>query len=408
MGNELDWEFFKGQLPPDWKQRAVTMGLIRPQPPQLHAKVTDIEQILRPLMHRVGLNKSLSGTTAEADSAGVVDLSSVALHKWERKLGPYLATLLADLAKEQQGLESWSWAGYEVLVADGTTITRPGATGTTARVHYALRLADLTIVQVQVTDPHVGESLRMFDVQPGQLWVVDRCYANLPNIAAVVQAGVQVLARYNRGALPLYSTEGQVFDALEHARGVREVGQMREWSVWVHPDGAEPICGRLCIVRLPEDKVREAYKRLRREYGSKVSPQMLEAANWVMLFTTVPRERMSTPGVFELYRLRWQVELEIKREKSLGGLDGLPNFRPDTISTWLHAKMLLQLIARKVVSAAVAFPPGALGVGAELDEAASDPSPDAQSRGTRRCRNMARHGPGARSSSGRPKLRLAS
>lgn len=150
MGAELDWEFFKAQLPSDWKQRAETMGLIRPQPPQLNTKVTDIEHVLRPLMHPVGLNKPLSSTTDEAGSAGVADVSSVALHKWERKLAPYLATLLADLAKEQAGFESWHWVGYEVVIADGTTITRPGATGSTARVHYGLRLADLTSMMARV------------------------------------------------------------------------------------------------------------------------------------------------------------------------------------------------------------------------------------------------------------------
>lgn len=59
------------------------------------------------------------------------------------------------------------------------------------------------------------------------------------------------------------------------------------------------------------------------------------------------------------YRLRWQMELEIRRDKSIGGMDKLPNFRADTIATWLQAKLLIQQIARKIVSPAVAFPPGA-------------------------------------------------
>jgi hypothetical protein len=364
MEAELDWEFFKAQLPPDWKQLAVEMGLIHPQPPQLHTKVTDIEQVVRPLMHRVGLNKSLISTTAEAESAGVVDLSSVALHKWERKLGPYLASLVAQLSQEQATFAPWRWAGYEVVVADGTVITRPGATGTTARVHYVLRLADLTLVQLRVTDAHVGETVRMFDLPAGQLWLVDRNYANPPGLAAIFQAGSEILARYNRGTLPLYEAQGQPFDGLEHARRLHRVGAMQEWTVWVHPDGAEPIRGRFCVLRLPEDKAQEARERLRREYGREVSAETLEAASWVMLFTTVPQERMSTRQALELYRLRWQVELEIKRDKSLGGLDELPNFRPDTIETWLYAKMLLQLVARKLVTSAVAFPPGALRAGA--------------------------------------------
>jgi len=387
---ELDWEFFKAQLPPDWKRRAVEMGLVRPQPAQLHAKVTDIEQVVRPLMHRVGLNKSLLGTTAEAESAGVVDLSSVALHKWERKLSPYLASLVADLSREQATFAPWRWAGYEVVAADGTTITRPGATGTIARVHYVLRLADLTLVQLRVTDAHVGETVRMFELSAGQLWLLDRGLGNPPGIAAIVNAGSEVLNRYNRGTLPLYDAQGKPFEALEHARQVHRVGATREWTVWVHPEGAEPIRGRFVVQRLPEDKAQEARERLRREYGHEVSAEMLEAAAWVMLFTTVPQERMSTQQALELYRLRWQVELEIKRDKSLGGLDGLPNFRPDTIETWLYAKMLLQLVARKLVTSAVAFPPGAPRAGAGAAPRTASRADAAHRQG-----DVARHGPRA-------------
>ena len=54
MAVEFDWELVKAQLPAGWRELAIERGLIRPQPAQLHAKVTDIEQVLRPLLHRIG------------------------------------------------------------------------------------------------------------------------------------------------------------------------------------------------------------------------------------------------------------------------------------------------------------------------------------------------------------------
>jgi hypothetical protein len=56
-----------------------------------------------------------------------------------------------------------------------------------------------------------------------------------------------------------------------------------------------------------------------------------------VVFTTVPAEELADEAILALYRLRWQVELHIKRDKSLGGLDRLPNFRPDTIEGWVSA-----------------------------------------------------------------------
>jgi hypothetical protein len=54
----------------------------------------------------------------------------------------------------------------------------------------------------------------------------------------------------------------------------------------------------------------------------------------------------------KLYRLRWQVKLEFKREKSIGGLDRLPNFRDDTVTAWILAKLLLAQVGRRVMDQA--------------------------------------------------------
>jgi hypothetical protein len=51
-----------------------------------------------------------------------------------------------------------------------------------------------------------------------------------------------------------------------------------------------------------------------------------------------------------LYRLRWQIELQFKRWKTLCGFDRMPNFRPDTIESWLYAKILAAVLLEKLTS----------------------------------------------------------
>jgi hypothetical protein len=70
----------------------------------------------------------------------------------------------------------------------------------------------------------------------------------------------------------------------------------------------------------------------------------------VVLFTTTSSERLSAAQCIELYRLRWQVELQIKRWKSICGFDRMPNFRDDTIVSWLYAKMLAAVLLEKLAS----------------------------------------------------------
>jgi hypothetical protein len=309
------------------------------------------------LLYRVATNSSLKVAAATAFAGQVADISSVAFHLWERKMGPFVADMVASLAETESRFAGERWAGYDIVIVDASVLCRPGASGTTARVHYALRLTSLQAVDLQVTDDKGGETFRRFHPEAGQLWIGDRGYANPPGIAFVKDCGAEVLVRYNRGSLPLYDVAGQRLDVRAKLTKLTKVGGAREWAAWVQPQGGERICGRLVAVRLPADKAEEARERLRREQGSAVTDESLAMAEFVVVFTTVPKEKLQAERVLELYRLRWQVELHIKRDKSIAGLDRLPNRRPDTVYTWICAKMLLVQIARKLTSPDNAIPP---------------------------------------------------
>lgn len=354
------WEAIEAVLPEGWREMEKAYGLIRPQPPQLKAKVDDIGKLLRLVFYHVAGNTALVITTGAFAAAGLIQISGVALHKWMIKIGPYLAELTAQMTRDDATFAPERWASYVAKAADATTVTRPGATGTTARLHTSLRLSDLRVDQVHVTDETGGETLRRFEIAEDELWILDRGYANPPGIAHAKAGNAEVLVRYNRGALPLYDSSGNELDVWAKLAELRNPLDAGEWQACVHPKGDKPISGRLCAIRLPPEKAAEARARLRKEQGAAVTPDSLAMAEFVVLFTTVPPERLSTTLIIELYRLRWQIELSYKRDKSIAGLDKLPNFRPDTISSWLQAKMLLLQITRKLATPGVAFPPGAL------------------------------------------------
>jgi len=352
-----DWEMIVAQLPLVWREMAEPHRLFPKKfPAHMGTKIKDVEVPLRLVLHHAGTGASLKVTTAAAAAAGIVDISHVGLHKWMMKIGPYLADLCGHMAYDNAVFSADRWSGYEVMAVDASALSCPGAKGTTARVHYAVRLADLHPVEIQVTDYTGGETYRRFEPESEQLWIGDRGYANPPGIAFIDDSGAKVLVRHNYGSLPLYNGAGQSFDVRAKLAQLKRPGIAREWKVWVHPRNHEPISGRLCAVRLPPNKAREAQKRVRREHGKSTTAAMLEAAKYVVVFTTVPASRLDTAMILELYRLRWQVELFIKRDKSIGGLDELPNFKPETIYSWICAKTLLLLISRKIVSSKVSIP----------------------------------------------------
>jgi len=113
------------------------------------------------------------------------------------------------------------------------------------------------------------------------------------------------------------------------------------------PDNVAP--GRLIAYRLPDEAVERARQRLRREKGSEPSARTLEAAKYVLLFTTAVRARLDAGRCLRGYRLRWQIELQFKRWKSLCGFDLLPNWRDDTTLAWLYAKVLLGALLDRIL-----------------------------------------------------------
>jgi hypothetical protein len=349
---KLEWEMIAAQLPDGWRELATEMKVIRPLPEYLGTKIKDIDTAMRLVFHHVA-GSSLRMTTAVGAAADIVAISPVALHKWMKKLGPYIARLLVQMV-DGAAFAPEKWAGFDVIVADASTVQRPGSKGTTARVHYALRLADLTPRHMEVTDEHGGETARRFRAEPGELWLLDRAYANPPGTGSIFDRGAHVVVRYNRGSLPVLTVHGERIDVMDLLRATRDREQVHECRAYV-PEGDRWIPGRLCWLRLPEQKAAAARERAQKE-GS-CDEDALDASEFVVIFTTIVTE-LSAAQLLDLYRARWQVELEFKRAKSIGDLDRLPNFLPETIYTWICAKLLLQLVAKRIASPAVAFPPG--------------------------------------------------
>jgi hypothetical protein len=219
-----------------------------------------------------------------------------------KRIGPYLAILLSRMV-DGAAFAPEHWAGFDVIVGDATTVQRPGSKGTTARVHYALRLADLSTRHLEVTDEKGGETARRFRAEPGELWLLDRGYSNPAGVDAIRDRGAHIVVRYNRGTLPVYDARGKRIDVAALLRSTTGRAQAHESQAFVH-FGDKRIVGRLCWLRLPEDKAEEACERVVREMGDDCNAETLAAAEFVVVFTTVQHE-LSAAQVLDLYRARW-------------------------------------------------------------------------------------------------------
>jgi hypothetical protein len=337
-------------LPADYRELAVTLGAI--QPGHVNARIKSADDLLRCVLLHVAQDLPLRATAAViAETCGLV-VSPYCLHIRMRASGAYLGALVASMFGKSAPSANETFAGYDLVAVDATAFSGRRASGTDARIHAAIRLADLRVVEATAFGVEVAESFRRFQWREGQLAIGDRGYCNTPSIAWVVDHGADVLVRFNRGSTPTFDRSGAPIDLLPWVRPLA-IGEIAEQRVRIRGtiDRKERwIEGRLVATRLPDDKAEEARQRVRDELGKKASPASLEMASFVVLFTT---SELSAAQCFDVYRLRWQIELLFKRWKSLCHFDKLPNERADTILSWVTAKLLLGLIVDRLAGAEV-------------------------------------------------------
>ncbi|MBF0150251.1 MAG: transposase [Magnetococcales bacterium] len=193
----------------------------------------------------------------------------------------------------------------------------------------------------------------------------DRAYATTKNVEYVHQNKGKIVVRMNQQSLPLYSDKSERINLLEILKGITEPGQTAEVSANVH--GNENIIpGRLCLIRKDDKAICEAHKKLKRRAQRKqhvVRDETWEIAKYVLVFTTLSKEKWSASQVLELYRFRWQIELGFKRFKSLAELGHVPKYDDQSARAWLLGKLFICLLTEKLISMADSFSPwGLVGI----------------------------------------------
>lgn len=268
-------------------------------------------------------------------------LSKTALRKRLQHCHCWLGALIVTLLQARQ-VRLLHRDGVRLRLVDATTIRQPGAKGTAWRMHLSLDLGEACLAGVEVTDAHGGETLARFPVQPGEIRVADRGYAFERGLGPVLAQGGQMVVRINWQNLRLEEEDGRRFDLPAWLRTLQAATPQQERPVWLTTEQGR-FALRLVTCRLPSEKAEEARRRARRAAQKKkhqVDSRTLLAASFVLLLTNLPTDVWSTSDVITLYRIRWQVEMLIKRFKSLLAFDGLRARDSDLAQTYLLGKVL--------------------------------------------------------------------
>jgi hypothetical protein len=304
----------------------------------------------------------LRETAARAKEGGIAQVSDPAILKRVRRASDWLQWMALGVMERWffKGRPSLSEGPKRVRIVDGTNIQEPTSKGTSWRIHYSIELSSLLCNEVKVTGPEIGESFCRFVIEPGDLMIGDRGYAHKKGVYHVVSNGGDVLVRISLSSMGFQDPQGNRFDLLEHLRSLR-FQRIGDWPVVISYQGHE-IMGRICAIRKSQTAAKKARKQIIREYKRKgkarqPKPETLEAAGYTFVFTTLDQS-IPADTILKIYRARWQVELAIKRLKSLLGMGRLHMMQPESVRAWIHGKLLLAFLVEALVVAARFFPWG--------------------------------------------------
>jgi Transposase DDE domain len=214
----------------------------------------------------------------------------------------------------------------QVEVVDASVVNGPGSQGTDYRLHLSLDPLGQKITDLQVYDVKTAESVTLFNHDGDRLILGDRGFARPGPLIATRKKGNHFLVRMTPSYMSVYDEAGQKIDLIATLRAAGEE-QLISLTLQIRDRKTDEQCQAylhaLHMNQAERQKARHRTARKANRDRRKPRAQTLFLAEWVLILTSLPPTIFPAPIILELYRVRWQVELLIKRMKSLLNADAL-------------------------------------------------------------------------------------
>ena len=245
--------------------------------------------------------------------------------------------------------------GRLIRIIDATTVRKRGPQGKNKngvwRIHSAFDLPQERFGHFELTDQKEGERLDRIAPIAGEIRLADRAYLQPERMACLIKAGADFVIRAGWKGARWLDGKGRALNLITELRKAAGQGLL-DRPIWIKPRRGAPLALRLVAIRKPPQAAAEARRKARRSAqkgGHQLSRQTLQAADWVILVTSLRSDEFATEDVLALYRLRWRIELGFKRLKSLIGLKGPPGIDERSARPHILAHLLTILLLEPLV-----------------------------------------------------------
>jgi hypothetical protein len=353
MGEEKQqFEELLKLMPDGWQEKAKELGAL-----QRVRKIKTAEELLRLIFLYLTDGRSFAGTSALLQILGNVEMSKVAVWKRIGSSADWLRWMCENFCREQNilvGKPSWL-SNKRVCLVDGSEEVLSGSNKTYYRLHYALNLFSLGMIEMLLTDIKTGEKVSNFKkFGVNDIVVADRAYGTIQGMEYLRKRCSDFAIRLRANAFGIYNKDGREINLIRQLKSLK-AGEDRDFNVFYKSCG-KLVPVRICATRKGRDSERAGFARLEktnhRKRGDKTVSDLQSAYNKYIIVVTSIGKEASAKQVLELYRMRWQVELTFKRLKSLFKYNEVPMRLDKNAYAWFYGKLLLALLCDALVNKA--------------------------------------------------------
>lgn len=305
-------------------------------------KVKNVTQLLRMVLLYCGSDKTFREIAAIWTCLYEERITDSSVMGRLEASSPWVKEILKKLL-DMDGLKGLP-GGYRFLVIDGSCVQGPGAKQADYRIHACMDLKTLEFPQIYITDRHTGESLNHFKLGLGDVAIVDRGYCDPDAIVQQRLAGADLILRLNPWSVPLEREDGSSINIIEELRGCGH-GSLHTFVGVVRTRDGKRAQGWVHAYRLPQEAASRARQKCLARYrkqGRTPGYEVLFLCEWILIWTSLLPRILSPEVIVKLYGFRWQIEVAIKRWKSILDVGELRSrYNSSSFAElWLHGKLL--------------------------------------------------------------------
>jgi hypothetical protein len=185
----------------------------------------------------------------------------------------------------------------------------------------------------------------------GSLRIADLGYFSLDSLRDMQEQGNFFLSRL-QVQTALFDEEGNRIELLHMLREADAV----DVDIPVQMGSDYRLKVRLLAVKVPQEVADARRRKMRRGAkvrGQVVSKRSMALADWTILVTNTPKEKLSVAEALVMTRARWQIELLFKLWKQHGRIDEWCSKKPWRILCEVYAKLIAVVIQHWLALAGV-------------------------------------------------------